>query len=279
MTKPLRFGFSPCPNDTFIFEAIVNKKIDTLGLDFDFVIEDVETLNKMALQEQTDISKLSFHAFLHASGSYRLFDAGSALGSRCGPLLIARRIYEPDEIPGLNIAIPGNYTTAALLLKYAFPETGNNHEAAYNQIENDIIDKKYDAGVIIHENRFTYQNKGLKCCVDLGQYWEDHTGQPIPLGGIAAHRRLSQPMLSKIAFIIRQSVSYAFNNREGAMPFVKKYAAETSDDVIGSHIALYVNQYTLSLGEKGRKAIGFLFDYALKNKIIPNIPPDVFIEV
>jgi len=224
------------------------------------------------------MAKVSFHAFLHLAGKYELLDAGSALGSNCGPLLISKQNYTTDEISDLEIAIPGKYTTAALLLKYAYPGVKYLHEFRFNHIEQRILKNTMDAGVIIHESRFTYQDKGLLKIADLGEIWEQNTGFPIPLGGIVVKKDMPAELKARLNQIMRSSVEFALNHPDESKEFVREHATEMEDEVIKKHIQLYVNHYTQSLGSKGKDAIRFLFDYALENKIIETIPQQLFVE-
>jgi len=278
MSYIIKLGFSPCPNDTFIFDALINKKIDTEGIDFICDAEDIEQLNQRAFDEDLDMTKVSFHAFLHIAEKYQLLDAGSALGTNCGPLLISKKNYSDSEINELSIAIPGKYTTAALLLNYAYPEAKNVHEIIFNKIENKILKDIVDAGVIIHETRFTYLEKGLVKLADLGEVWEQKTGFPIPLGGIVVRRDMPDPLKSKLSRILKASVDFAFQNPESSKDFIREHSVEIDDEVINKHIALYVNEFSKSLGSKGRDAINFLFEYGLSHKIITHIPENIFLE-
>lgn len=278
MSYIIKLGFSPCPNDTFIFDALINKKIDTEGIDFICDAEDIEQLNQRAFDEDLDMTKVSFHAFLHIADKYQLLDAGSALGTNCGPLLISKKPYTDSEINNLSIAVPGKYTTAALLLDFAFPEISDVHEIIFNKIENKILKGIVDAGVIIHETRFTYQDKGLVKLRDLGEYWEQTTGFPIPLGGIVVRRDMPQELKTKLSRIMKASVEYAFQYPESSKEFIKEHSTEMDDDVIKKHIDLYVTQYSRSLGIKGKDAITFLFNYGLKNNIIDHFPENIFFE-
>ena len=254
----LTLGFSPCPNDTFIFEALVHHKIDTEGLEFDVVFADVEQLNKWAFQAKLDVTKLSFNAFTECISEYLLLDSGSALGKNCGPLLIKKPNVALTSKS--KIAIPGKYTTANLLLSISNPEYSNKVEVLFSEIENEILSGNVAAGLIIHENRFTYQQKGLKKVKDLGEFWQQKTGLPLPLGGIVVKRVLPFEIQKKMERVLRKSVEYAFENRQSSLEFVKCHAQEMERDVIDAHIALYVNCYSVSLGEKGKKAVQLLFE-------------------
>src|SRR5689334_18306801 len=218
----LTLAFSPCPNDCFIFDALVHGRIDLEGLEFDVRLGDVEALNTAAFSGDVDVTKLSFHAFAHCADQYVLLDAGSALGRNCGPLLISRRSITVDEAAagGLRIAIPGRYTTANFLLGYAFPLATDKTELLFSDIEPAVLDGRYDAGVIIHENRFTYEAKGLRKIVDLGEFWEGETGSPIPLGGIVVRRALPETVRHSVNHVVRRSVEYAFRHRTASLPFV-----------------------------------------------------------
>jgi 1,4-dihydroxy-6-naphthoate synthase len=261
--KKLSLGFSPCPNDTFIFDALIHHKIDTEGLEFDVFFDDVETLNRKALQGVLDITKLSFHAFAHVSDKYVLLDAGSALGFGVGPLLISKTAYTPEEVQrqsSLSVGIPGTYTTANFLLGIAFPELQNKKELMFSAIEESLLNEELNLGVIIHENRFTYAQKGLHKVMDLGDYWEQETGMPIPLGGIVIKRNIDTEIQHTVNRLIRKSVEYAFEHPEASSDFVRKHAQELDESVRKQHIDLYVNKYSIDLGDLGKKAIRVFFE-------------------
>jgi 1,4-dihydroxy-6-naphthoate synthase len=270
----LTLGFSTCPNDTFIFDAMVNGRIDTEGLHFKLHLADVEELNQLAFASTLDISKVSYHAFAYLSADYQLLSAGSALGFNNGPLLISKQLIFPDELDGLKIAIPGKYTTANLLLSIAYPNLLLKKEYLFSDIEEVILSGEADAGVIIHENRFTYQAKGLKKIVDLGEYWDQQTGLPIPLGGIIVKRSLPQTIRLKINRVLRSSVEYALANPNDSLPFVRKHAQSMDESVMRSHIELYVNDFSIDLGTKGREAITALFDKGVEKSLFPPLSPD-----
>lgn len=257
----LTLGFSPCPNDTFIFDALVNQKIDTGGLTFDVVMEDVETLNLWALGGKLDITKLSFPAFFQSLDHYLLLQSGSALGKGVGPLLVsATELTGEANVDTKKIAIPGVHTTANLLLSYAYPHARFKTPVIFSAIEDMVLSGRADLGVIIHENRFTYRQKGLFRVSDLGEYWERQTGQRIPLGGIAARRKLDAGTVKKVDHLIRQSLEYAFANYPLVPDFVQEYAQAMDQSVMRQHIQLYVNDYSLELGDGGRLAIESLYE-------------------
>jgi len=275
----LTLGFSPCPNDCFMFDAMVHRRIDLEGLDFDVRMADIEALNAAAFAGQIDVTKLSFHAYAYCIGNYVLLDAGSALGRNCGPLLISKRDIAQDDVArgGLKIAIPGTYTTANFLLSLAFPRATAKSQLLFSAIEGAVLDGTFDAGLIIHENRFTYAAKGLKKIIDLGEYWESETGAAIPLGGIAINRALPEDVQQKMNRIMRRSVEYAFANRTASLPFVRANAQEMSEDVMYQHIDLYVNDYSVDLGREGRRAVEVLFERARAVGVIPPVQTAVFL--
>ncbi len=272
----LSLGFSPCPNDTYIFDALVHHKVDTEGLEFDYFMADVEHLNGEAFMEKPDITKLSFHAFLHLAGRYLLLDSGSALGYGAGPLVISKNLNNFDELESKTIAIPGEYTTANLLFSLAMKKQVNKIEILFSDIENEILSGRVDAGVIIHESRFTYQSKGLHKLIDLGEYWEQLTGAPVPLGGIVAHKRLGNEVIAKINRSLRRSVEYANQQKDELTDFIRCNAQEMDEAVIRQHIGLYVNEFSTDLGAIGRSAVSKMFEYAKDAGIIEKIPGKIF---
>lgn len=259
----LTLGFSPCPNDTFIFDALVNRKIDTEGLEFEPQLEDVETLNQWALEEKLDITKLSFPAFFRSLDNYLLLDSGSALGKGVGPLLVSAE--DGTVVKDQLIAIPGINTTANLLLSFAYPEATNKKPFLFSEIEDAVINGEAGLGLIIHENRFTYQDKGLFKVTDLGEYWESRMHVPIPLGGIAISQGVKQAVAVKVNELIRKSLDYAFAHYPEISGYVKEHSQSMSEDVMRKHIDLYVNNYSLSLGDDGKKAINTLHSVFLHN--------------
>jgi len=274
----LSLGFSTCPNDTFIFDAMIHKKVDTEGLEFDVVLADVEELNRNAFTGNIDITKLSYHAYVYIANNYKLLTSGSALGYKNGPLLISKRKIYRDEVTDLNVAIPGKYTTANLLFSIVFPKVKEKKEYLFSDIEEAILDGEVDAGVIIHENRFTFEKKGLKKIIDLGEDWEEKTNNPIPLGGIVIQRKFDIEIQQKVNRILKRSVEFALANPNSSYRFVKNYAQEMNDEVIQKHIGLYVNNFTVDLGETGKNAVKTLYDKAVAEKIIEPVQPGIFVE-
>ena len=276
----LTLGFSPCPNDTFIFDALIHHKIDTEGLTFDVSFDDVETLNQKALKGELDMTKLSFHAFAYALNQYALLDAGSALGFGVGPLLICKNedlLLQKELSADLKLGIPGKYTTANFLLGIAYPQLKNKQELLFSEIENSLLNGKIDLGLIIHENRFTYMDKGLHQIVDLGNYWESLTGCAIPLGGIVINRNLPENVQQKVNRLVRKSVEYAFKNPKSGFDFIRQHAQEMNEAVMYKHIDLYVNQYSIDLGKEGRKAINTLFSIAQEKNLIPEVSANIYV--
>lgn len=273
----IQLAFSPCPNDTFIFEALVNKRIDTKGLDFEVFYEDVESLNQNAIKGTYAVTKLSYHAYAYVSGDYQLLDSGSALGNKCGPLLISKSPFNREDLTNMRVAIPGKMTTAAFLFGLYAPQGATIVPMVFSEIEKAVLDGTVDAGVIIHENRFTYQDKGLIAHVDLGDYWENSYNYPIPLGGIAIKRELDAELKNLIQSLIRESIEFAFNNPALSQEYILSYSQEMAPDVIRKHIDLYVNDYSVALGDKGKAAIKKLYDEALDRKLIPGITQPIFV--
>ena len=256
-------GFSPCPNDTFIFDALVNHKIDTKGYTFNTHLEDVQTLNEWAIQGKLPVSKISYGVWPLVKNNYHILNAGGALGKGVGPLLIykenATSTLENDGKPTIetmSVALPGMNTTAHLLFSLAFPQVKNKKFLLFNEIEDAVLNGQVDAGVIIHENRFTYLQKGLTKWMDLGTYFEETFNAPIPLGGIIARKDMPNEEVQLLDSLIKESVQYAFKNSYEILPeFVKCHAQEMSEQVMRQHIDLYVNDFTVDMGDTGKKAI------------------------
>lgn len=276
----LTLAFSPCPNDCFMFDALVHRRIDLEGVTFDVRLADVEALNTAAFAGDVDVTKLSYHAYAYCARDYVLLDAGSALGRNCGPLLIASRPISQEEVRAgnLRIAIPGRYTTANFLFGLAFPHAINKIEMLFSDIEGAVLDGRVDAGLIIHENRFTYAARGLKKIIDLGEFWEQQTGAPIPLGGIVVRRSLPGEVKQAVNRLVRRSVEYAFAHRAASLPYVREHAQAMSDEVMYQHIDLYVNDYSIDLGPEGRRAVELLFERARAAGVAPPIEQPLFLD-
>ncbi|MFN4961757.1 MAG: 1,4-dihydroxy-6-naphthoate synthase [Bacteroidota bacterium] len=262
----LRIGFSPCPNDTFIFDALVHGKIATGDIQFEPILEDVETLNQWAIEGKLDITKLSFPALFSARNHYQLLDSGSALGKGVGPLLVTKE-NSSVTVPDINhrkVLLPGSNTTAHLLFSLAFPNATQKEFIVFSAIEEALLQNSQLLGVLIHENRFTYEKKGLTKILDLGNFWEEYYKVPIPLGGIAIKRSFEQPLKKQLEEWIRISLAYSWTNYPQLSPFVQMHAQEMEEDIMRKHIMLYVNEYSRSLGAEGRQAIQVLFEKYLQ---------------
>ncbi len=276
MTRLLTLGYSPCPNDTFIFDALIHRRIPLSDLIFHERLEDVETLNSLALKGILDLTKVSYHAFGHLRRDYALLRSGGALGRGCGPLVVASRPLYMEQLRHQKIAIPGELTTANLLLQLYGEGFEQIVPMPFDQIMTAVASDTVPAGVIIHESRFTYQNQGLHQVLDLGQWWEETTGKPIPLGGILVKRALGAPLIAEIDAALRCSIEFAFAHPETSRPYIKAHAQELSDAVINNHIGLYVNDFSLDLGEEGLDAVVALLTRAEKRGLIPSCDLPLF---
>jgi len=286
--KPLTLGYSSCPNDTFIFYAMIHERIDTRGLSFNETLLDVETLNQKALNSELDITKVSYAAYGYLRNNYALLHSGGALGRGCGPLLVAKEDFSMDDLRVKKIAIPGIMTTAFLLLQLYYTDRCSQQSAVsgqplnvkimpFHEVMTSVQKGEADAGLIIHESRFTFRSFGLRQIADLGEWWEKLTGLPIPLGGIAAKRAIGEGLHKKINKILRASVEYAFNNRDEPMGYIKEHSQELSDEVINRHINLYVNDLSIDVGQEGEKAVTELLSRAEDAGIIPKAKQKIFV--
>ncbi len=275
----LRLGFSPCPNDTFIFHALLHELVQGPKVHWEPHLEDVETLNQWALDGKLEVTKLSFHAYAKCSQHYQLLNTGAALGFGCGPLVIARQSLTPEQMRDAVIAIPGELTTANFLFQLAYPQVKHRKVMPFSEIEDAVLNDRVDAGVIIHENRFTYAQKGLIKLVDLGEFWEKETGLPIPLGGIFVRRDLSLKLKIDIQNAIGASVRYAWKHPQASSAYIRCHAQEMAEEVTRQHIQLYVNQYSADLGETGRAAVKGLYAKAVSMGLLTEEPLDPFCAV
>jgi 1,4-dihydroxy-6-naphthoate synthase len=276
MSNTYNIGFSPCPNDTFIFDAMINNRLQD-NVQWESHLLDVEALNKLAAEASFEVTKMSFAAYTFVSDKYQILNSGSALGRGCGPLIISKSPITLDELKDKTIAIPGARTTANLLMSIFVPTCKSKVEMVFSDIEEAVLSGRCDAGLIIHENRFTYQQKGLFKVADLGELWENKTGLPIPLGCIAVKRSLSEEEKNKIDTLIRASVEYAFNNPEAGKEYIAQHAQEMNAEVQQQHIDLYVNDFSVTLGDDGKKAIATLFNEGKKSGLLPDIIEPIFI--
>ncbi len=274
--KTLTLGYSPCPNDTFIFHALVHGLVDAGGFCFRERLEDVETLNSLALAGALDISKISYHLLGFIRNDYFLLRSGGALGRGCGPLVVAGKFTGMEELKGRRIAVPGRYTTASLLLRLFDPELDNIVFLPFHEIMGAVARGEVDAGVIIHESRFTYAGLGLTKLLDLGEWWERETGYPIPLGGIVVRRALGSAVADTLDRALRASVEYAFAHPDAAAAYIRRHSQEMSDEVCAAHIGLYVNRFSVELGVEGETAIAALLCRAEAAGLVPPCPNNLF---
>ncbi len=273
----IKLGISPCPNDTFAFYQLLNLK-DDLPFRIETVIADVEELNRRVLENHLDISKVSFHLFAHVAERYRLLNYGSALGRGCGPLLLSSKDTVLSDLTEGTVALPGKYTTAAMLFRMFMTQQGINVsdtiQMNFAEIPGAVASGRVRGGVVIHETRFTYRKQGLYCLKDLGEWWENTTSMPIPLGGIIAKKRLPEELVRQFDKALAESIQYAFRHPSEALSFCERFAQEMSHDVMKKHIDLYVNNFTRDLGDEGRKAIRFMFEYGAENGLFKATEPE-----
>ena len=276
----MKLSFSTCPNDTFIFYAIANKKIDLEGIDFEISMHDIDVLNKNAASDDApEITKISSNAYgIDLWKKYITLDAGAALGRNNGPMLVAAKYFDPKEMSSKRILIPGINTTANLLFSVFFPDAKDKTPMLFSRIEGEVLSGNYDCGLLIHEGRFTYKERGLVKIIDFGEQWEQVMHHPIPLGTIIARRDIGIDTARKVSRIIRRSIEYAYAHTDEAMPYIRSYARELSDDVIKSHIGLYVNEFSIDLGAEGKEAITFLYQKAKEVGMIDEMPREMFLE-
>lgn len=270
----LSLAYSTCPNDTFLFEALANLRLDTGLLQFTHHLADVEELNRQAMAERYDITKLSFNAWLHVAGKYQILPTGSALGRGNGPLLVAKPGFDPDDLNKAQVAIPGTYTTANMLMKLAFPAIAHTKEVLFSDVMEEVISGRVDAGILIHETRFTFRERGLVLIQDLGAFWEEATGSPIPLGCIAVHRRIPHEIRVQTDQLLRQSLQQANSHPDLTIPYMTRYAQEMDPVIMQKHVKTFVTGYTEDLGEEGREAIRKLINQARQHGIIEFEPVD-----
>lgn len=270
METRLKLAYSTCPNDTFSFHALSARLVDMRGLAFDIHLADVEALNKAAASGTYAVTKLSFAAIGHLQGRYRILESGAALGRGCGPLIVCRPGFDPQSLIGARIAVPGHWTTANLLLGLYLGRQLAVKAMTFDQVMPAVADGQVDAGVIIHEGRFTYPHYGLECLVDLGQWWENETGHPLPLGAIAVREDVDLATAVRISDTIRNSIEYAHTHPGASRAYIRAHAQEMEPEVIQQHIDLYVNDFSTKLGEEGRAAVRKLFALANSSGLFSN---------
>lgn len=273
----LTLGYSPCPNDTYIFYGLTHGRVSAPGIEVVESLADVETLNLRAMNAELDLTKISFHALAYLLGDYCLLRSGGALGRGCGPLVVSRGSMLMEELKGRSIAVPGRYTTAHLLLMLYGEGYDNVTVMPFDRIMDAVSSGEVDAGLVIHEGRFTYRAKGLVSLLDLGEWWESETGLPIPLGGILAKRSLGKDTVDKVERAIRESVEYAHSHKDEARGYIKAHSQELADDVIDSHVGLYVNEFSLDMGDEGVRAVEALFQRASRRGVVPHAEKPLFL--
>jgi 1,4-dihydroxy-6-naphthoate synthase len=265
----LSIAYSPCPNDTFMFHDVAAGRLKLPGVEFETHLHDVETLNRMALEAAFDVTKLSFHAYLLVREEYRMLRVGAALGYGCGPVIVAREHIEPADLPRRRLAVPGELTTAHLLLRLWAPQARNKVFARYDRIMDLVASGEADAGVIIHEGRFVFEQAGLCLLVDLGEWWQEQTSLPIPLGCIAARRALGEQTVGDFEAMLRKAIESSLAHPERTSDYVRRHAREMDEGVLSRHIETFVNEFSLDLGEEGAKAVEKLHELARGAGIIP----------
>jgi 1,4-dihydroxy-6-naphthoate synthase len=275
--EKLTLGYSPCPNDTFIFYPLVHGLVGDPQFSFHERLEDVETLNRLALAGELDITKISFHLLGFIRREYCLLRSGGALGRGCGPLVVSRSVTGMGELKGKRVAVPGRYTTACLLLRLFDPELDNIVFLPFHDIMGAVASGQVDAGVIIHESRFTFPEYGLTSLLDLGEWWEKETGRPIPLGGIVAKRSLGKETVDTVDRMLRASVEYGFAHPAEANTYIRSHSQEMSEEVCAAHIKLYVNSFSLDLGGEGEAAVATLLSRAEAAGLVPRSPEGIFL--
>ena len=253
--RRLTFGYSPCPNDTFMFHGIAQGLVETDEIRLQPQLHDVETLNAMAMDEDLDVSKLSFYAWMAVKERYHLLNSGAAMGFGCGPVLITKEPLQPEEVRESRVVLPGRWTTAHLLFRMWAPDAQQRIFVPYDRIFDLLVSGQADCGVIIHESRFTFEQAGFTTIVDLGAWWETKTGLPIPLGGIAVKKDYGQPLIDRIDALIKTSIQQAMDHPEKTLPYIRAYAQEMDETVLSAHIQTFVNSFSLDLGEQGRQAV------------------------
>jgi 1,4-dihydroxy-6-naphthoate synthase len=277
--RSICFAYSPCPNDTFGFHALARGIVRAEGFAVRPTLADVETLNQEARNGRYEMTKLSFAALGHLLDRYVLLRSGAALGRGCGPLIVARPGLDPARLGEIPVAIPGDRTTAALLLGLYRGGPGRTIAMPFDRIMPAVAEGRFEAGVVIHEGRFTFGAYGLSQLVDLGRWWEAETGLPIPLGGIAVRRDLGPETAAVLEKAVRESVAHAFAHPEASADYVRAHAQEMEPDVIRRHIDLYVNDFSLDLGADGEAAVAGLFDRARAAGLLPSFSPLEFAEI
>jgi 1,4-dihydroxy-6-naphthoate synthase len=278
MNQIIRVGHSPDPDDAFMFHALANGKIDTGGLEFRHELQDIETLNRRALKGELEVTAVSIHAYAYLLDKYALLPSGCSMGDRYGPMVVARQPYAIGDLPRLRIAVPGTMTTAYLTLRLLLPGGFEYEVIPFDQIIEAVATGQFDAGLIIHEGQLTFQNQGLRLVVDLGVWWQEKTGLPLPLGGNVVRKDLGQPTMKRISGLLKQSIRYALDHRAEALQYALTYARDMDVKLADQFVGMYVNDWTLDYGPRGRAAVRRLLDEAHKAGIIPSTVNVEFVE-
>jgi 1,4-dihydroxy-6-naphthoate synthase len=279
MTKRLiTVGHSPDPDDAFMFHALAHDKIDTGDLQFRHELQDIETLNRRALRGELDVTAVSLHAYAHLLDKYALLPSGCSMGDRYGPMVVARRPLRIDELRTARLAVPGTLTTAFLALRLLLPEGFTYEVMPFDKILNAVADGRFDAGLIIHEGQLTFQNQGLHLVVDLGVWWQDKTGLPLPLGGNVVRRDLGPTVIGQISRLLKESIRYALAHRDEALSYALQYARDMDRNLADRFVGMYVNDWTLDYGERGRAAVRRLLDEGHRAGMIPSPVQVEFVE-
>jgi len=268
--RTLSVGHSPDPDDAFMFYALAHNKIPTGNLAFAHQLQDIETLNRRCLNQELDISAISLHAFAYLSDKYALLSSGCSMGDRYGPMVVAKKAYTIDELKSLRIAVPGTLTTAFLSLSLLLGSKFQYEIVPFDEILNAVEQGKVDAGLIIHEGQLTFQNQGLKLVVDLGVWWYEKTGLPLPLGGNVVRKDLGADIISEASRLIRESIHYGLDHRKEALAYALQYGRDLDTGLADKFVGMYVNDWTVDYGEKGRKAVQLLLTEGHKAGVIPH---------
>lgn len=267
-TRQITVGHSPDPDDAFMFYALAHDKLDTGDLVFRHQLQDIETLNRRCQNSELEVSAVSIHAYAHLWDKYALLPSGCSMGDRYGPMVVAREEFRAEELHGRTIAVPGTLTTAFLALKLMLREQFSFEVVPFDQIIAAVASGRYDAGLIIHEGQLTYQNQGLRLIVDLGAWWQDKTGLPLPLGGNVVRRDLGSATIGQISKLLKQSIEYSLNHRQEALDYALQFARDMDRDTADKFVGMYVNDWTMDYGERGREAVQFLLDEAYRARVI-----------
>jgi 1,4-dihydroxy-6-naphthoate synthase len=276
--KLIRVGHSPDPDDAFMFYALAHDKLDTGNLQFQHELQDIETLNRRALKGELEVTAISIHAYAHLLDKYALLPSGCSMGDRYGPMVVARRPMSRDELRRVRIAVPGTLTTAFLALRLLLPDGFAHEVVPFDHILREVAAGNYDAGLIIHEGQLTFQNEGLHLVVDLGVWWQEQTGLPLPLGGNAVRRDLGRDTMGQISRVLKESIRYALDHRSDALAYALRYARDMDQALADRFVGMYVNDWTLDYGPRGREAVRRLLEAGHRAGIVPPVPGIDFVE-